>query len=180
MSKSEAGRPGEGKPAAEIVVTPTLPKVTREHKPCVRGGRVLCLADLSAIKPFDGELHEVTFGDPARDHVTARLDNLTIELRRGARLLYWVDLERCLTPAQVLDWIFQLRAKLWMRPGLMSLFLEAVRHALDPQANLCSWGRPREIAKEELRRLVEDSLRDHLGIWVAYPEGTPLSWRPAR
>ena len=136
--------------------------------------------DLRAVRPFAGELEQVTFGNPARDHVVVRMDELIVELRRGARVLYWIDLERCLTPAQVLDWIFQLRGKTWMTPGLLGLFLEAMRHALDPQARLCSFGRPSEIAKKDLRGIVESGLRMHIGFHIAYPKGTQLSWRGAR
>ena len=39
-----------------------------------------------------------------------RLDNLTIEhVGEG----YWIDLERCCSPSQVLDWIMQVANKSW-------------------------------------------------------------------
>lgn len=55
---------------------------------------------------------------------------------------YEVDLERCNTSAQMLDWIFQLRTK---REDLVSAedighFVAALDDLLNPQANICSFG----------------------------------------
>jgi hypothetical protein len=57
------------------------------------------------------------------------------------REVYWVDLREAKTSAQVLDWIFQLATKSWMTPQDKSDLLDALRACVDPQRNLCSWGR---------------------------------------
>ena len=50
--------------------------------------------------------------------------NYTIEFRnQHGNVDYFVDLERCETPWEVLDWILQLQHKTWMTPLLMSEFL---------------------------------------------------------
>lgn len=79
----------------------------------------------------------------------------TLELayRDGSRTLYLIDLERCGTAAQVLDWIFQLRGKTWCSPTDIGHLADAFRDILDPQANLCSFGAAKSLdAAGHLRR----------------------------
>lgn len=42
---------------------------------------------------------------------------------------YWIDLDRCTTPAQLLNWIFQLHNKSWMTADLMRELLEGFEQA---------------------------------------------------
>lgn len=87
-----------------------------------------------------------------RDGSTARIDedSLTIELDAGWHR-YEVDLERCNTPGQVLDWIFQVKAKTWATPELMYDLLEALNvacrrfHGTSVQGCLCSGGANKRV-----------------------------------
>lgn len=65
-------------------------------------------------------------------------ENLTLELVHDGRWCYEVDLERCTTSAEMLDWIFQVQGKGW--PGASESLLMALFDLLHPQGNLCSWG----------------------------------------
>jgi hypothetical protein len=52
---------------------------------------------------------------------------------------YMVDLDRCGTSAEVLDWIFQVNAHGWSAACVADL-VEAIRYILHPQKYLCSNG----------------------------------------
>jgi hypothetical protein len=172
MKNKAAGALGQGQPAIKSIGdADSIP-----HS----DWKIFCVADLAAVKPYKGALRMVTFGDSNGEHATARLDNLTIELYRGDRQMYWIDLERCLTPAQVLDWIFQVHKKTWMTAELLRTTLEALDCALNPQGSLCSCGLAAEIAQKDLRGLVEVRLRDHIGWHLCDPGSIPLSWRAGR
>ena len=82
---------------------------------------------------------------------TVHLDNLTIA---HADEGYWIDLERCRTTAQVLDWIMQIAHKSWADDGTLASLVRALDHALRPQATLCSLGMNRELTKAEIRQLL--------------------------
>lgn len=69
---------------------------------------------------------------------------------------YEVDLERCCTPAQMLDWIFQVRPKGWCSIEDIADLIDAFNDLLDPQKNLCSGGLAKRIPS--VRKLVTDSL----------------------
>ena len=70
-----------------------------------------------------------------------RLANLTLECRdRAGRHFYYVDLERCRTSAELLDWIFQINQKTWATPEIVKDLLDAIDDLLCPQATLCSGG----------------------------------------
>jgi hypothetical protein len=85
-------------------------------------------------------------------------DNLTLEhYRPGYKSWdYWVDLERCVTPAALLDWIFQILDRSFGGTEDIANFLRAVDDILYPQANLCSFGSSKQITGEQLKRLVEE------------------------
>jgi hypothetical protein len=72
---------------------------------------------------------------------------------------YEVDLNRCRTSAEVLDWIFQLRGKGWAQGRSVSGFIAALNDVVHPQEFLCSSGQPKEITSAELIRLVDEALR---------------------
>lgn len=71
-------------------------------------------------------------------------------------LAYYIDLERCLTSAQVLDWIFQVAAKSWADHGVLGGLISALDDILDPQANLCSFGQPKSLTEADIARLVAE------------------------
>ena len=64
---------------------------------------------------------------------------LYLEDARG-RELYWIDLARCQTSAQVLDWIVQVSHKLWATDPVLAGLVRALDQHLDLQASMCSFG----------------------------------------
>jgi hypothetical protein len=56
---------------------------------------------------------------------------------------YEIDLERCRTSAEVLDWIVQVSSKSWASDATVGELVRALADVLDPQATLCSFGRER-------------------------------------
>src|SRR5688572_15832951 len=50
---------------------------------------------------------------------------------------YEIDLERCTTSAQVLDWIFQIAEKTWATDRVLAALLHALNAILHPQSTLC-------------------------------------------
>lgn len=61
----------------------------------------------------------------------------------GGREIYDVDLERCRTSAEVLDWICQVAWKTWATDATIAGLVRALNHYLQPQATLCSFGQER-------------------------------------
>lgn len=68
---------------------------------------------------------------------------------------YPVDLDRCNTAAELLDWIFHLRGR--FNTETMAAFLRAADDVLKPQANLCTGGQGRTLSRQAIRRLVRDA-----------------------
>ena len=66
------------------------------------------------------------------------------------RHCYEIDLERSNTPAQILDWIYQLDQKIWMTNDLMGQIIQAYDDACEKvfhaymQSVFCGSGIPRE------------------------------------
>jgi len=59
----------------------------------------------------------------------------------NGRWLYEVDLDRCRTCAELLDWIYQLHGKRWLSDRDLRDFLNAVDDVVDGvQAKYCSFG----------------------------------------
>jgi len=54
--------------------------------------------------------------------------------------VYEVDLDRCSTSAQVLDWIFQITQKRWATDHVLAALRHALNAMLRPQATLCGSG----------------------------------------
>jgi hypothetical protein len=86
----------------------------------------------------------------SRAHINEEL--LTIEIDTGhCDHTYQVDLERCNTPGQMLDWIFQVKSKTWATPEIMFDFLTALEvscqifHGKGVQGSLCPFGTSRQI-----------------------------------
>ncbi len=81
------------------------------------------------------------------------VETLELAYVQDQRTFYRIDLERCSTSAEVLDWIFQLRGKSWTRVIDMGHLIDALHDILDPQANLCSWAITKKMdPKAYLRR----------------------------
>jgi hypothetical protein len=59
---------------------------------------------------------------------------------------YEVDLDRCRTSGEVLDWIIQLNQKSWTTPEDIGHLVEALDVLLHPQFTLCSGGSEKRIA----------------------------------
>lgn len=58
---------------------------------------------------------------------------------RGA-WLYEVDLDRCRTSAELLDWIFQVAQKRWATDRVLAALIHAMNAVLRPQSTLCGCG----------------------------------------
>lgn len=56
------------------------------------------------------------------------------------RYIYEVDLERCTTSAEVLDWIMHVAGKHWSTPEVVAGLIHALNQVLRPKANLCAQG----------------------------------------
>jgi len=61
----------------------------------------------------------------------------------GKGIWYQIDLERCRTSAEVLDWICQIGGKAWATDAIIAGLVRALNYFLHPQANLCSFGHER-------------------------------------
>lgn len=53
---------------------------------------------------------------------------------------YYIELERCGTSAQVLDWIVQISKKTWADDKCVANLVRILDDVLDLQANYCSFG----------------------------------------
>ena len=73
-----------------------------------------------------------------------RTDILTLTYDDG-RFDYEIDLERCCSSAEVLDWIFQFDNKTWSGPVATGDLIHALRDIINPQATLCSFGRDKTL-----------------------------------
>lgn len=84
--------------------------------------------------------------------------NRTLEFNAyGAPLQpYFVDLDRCRTPAEVLDRIAQVSTKTWCTPIVRSGLVVALDEVLLLQANLCGDGRPGELTVAEIKQRVAE------------------------
>lgn len=87
---------------------------------------------------------------------------------------YEVDLERCKTSAQVLDWIFQVSNKHRSRVSAEDIgyLIDALQDLLHPQANLCSFGQDMKFdTTRYLLEGLEDRPLDTKHISKAFDEG---------
>lgn len=82
-----------------------------------------------------------------------RDDGTTVEFER-----YGVDLDRCLTSAEVLDWICQVAGKLYTdSDAVIAGLVRALDDILEPQATLCSFGESLTITKATVARRVHEA-----------------------
>ena len=106
---------------------------------------------------------------------TLRMENLTVEIR-GENFEYWVDLERCLNSAQVLDWICQVRNKTWATDDVLAGLARILNDVLVPQSTICGGGRGREIRKKDLRGKIVARLewQERFGKDIPRSSGEPV------
>ena len=72
--------------------------------------------------------------------------NLTLALYRpNGNLEYEVDLERCTSPAETLDWITQIARKSWATDTMIADLVRALDDMLSLQANMCSIGKSKTV-----------------------------------
>ena len=71
----------------------------------------------------------------------------------GVYPIYEIDLDRINSPAQLLDWIFQIAGKAWITAADIGDFVRAIDAIFDDvQGKFCPWGQPRYLkAKQFLR-----------------------------
>jgi len=84
-------------------------------------------ADISAPKCPDVKT------DENRVYVDWSTAEVVIDNAFGNGNDYRVDLERCTTSAEILDWIMQLHGKSWMTADLLSEFIGVLDMACDEQ-----------------------------------------------
>jgi hypothetical protein len=127
--------------------------------------------------PYQGKVRKVTF--EADSHmVNVDLSNLTLNIFNGGREVYYIDLERCLSSAQVLDWICQISGKTWAIPALLGLIVKVLDACLYPQANLCSCGIDKTISSENLKRIIQSRMREAIAWADSYGrEGIMITWK---
>lgn len=66
--------------------------------------------------------------------------NNEIEITEGGRWVYAVELDRCKTSAQALDWIIQVsKKKGWATDAVLGRLVKLMDKELDIQRNLCSF-----------------------------------------
>lgn len=69
---------------------------------------------------------------------------------------YYVDLDRCQTSAQVLDWIMQIAGKTWgAEPETLAGLVHALNDILRPQANLCGSGYGTTMSDAQIKSAVK-------------------------
>ena len=74
---------------------------------------------------------------------------------------YPVDLDRCRTPAEVLDWVLHLDARSDRSDRVTLGLLRAITDLLQPQEHLCSFGKASQISSSKMRELVDGYVRAH-------------------
>jgi hypothetical protein len=64
---------------------------------------------------------------------------------------YPLDISDCTSSAKVLDWICQVAHKTWADDACVAGLVRALDEILDPQANLCSCGRDKQMTRAAVR-----------------------------
>jgi hypothetical protein len=139
---------------------------------------IVSLNELLDVEPYVGPLSSVTFGDVNGERVTVDLRSMTFDVysvdNRGP---YWIPIDRCRKPAEVLDWIFQMWGKTWVTTRLMGYIISAFDEALHPQSSLCGEGLPSTIRKSDLANLVSLNLRRLIAEHPKFPDDrVPVTW----
>lgn len=82
---------------------------------------------------------------------------------------YWVDLERCTTSAETLDWIIQIAEKSWATADVLAGLVHAFNDLIRPQATLCGMGQSKQLSKRHLRSLVDQFASKHPELLTTQP-----------
>jgi hypothetical protein len=85
-------------------------------------------------------------------------DPFVLRLAENTRDEYEVDLDRCTSSAEMLDWIMQVASKPGVTAEDLGHLVGALNHLFHPQAYLCSGGEDKRI---DPRATVEQAQRDH-------------------
>lgn len=92
-----------------------------------------------------------------------RADNMTLEVWPDGDhyCAYYVDLEECLTSAEVLDHIAQVSQKRWAEcdPRVIAGLVTALDDVLNLQANLCPCGRDTSMTRAEVAEMVQRAVK---------------------
>ncbi len=97
--------------------------------------------------------------DPPSDWGPWRIDTRSWVLYPVRPYRYEVDLEECLTSAQVLDHVAQIASKTWADDATVAGLIRALDDVLHPQATLCSGGAAREITAQKARQMAAQAAR---------------------
>ena len=88
-------------------------------------------------------------------------DTFVLRFAEGTTDEYEVDLDRCKTSAEVLDWIFQVSKKGWVTAAEVGELVGALEYLLDPQCNLCSLGQDKPIdPRATVARVLKERVAD--------------------
>lgn len=71
--------------------------------------------------------------------------------------VYEIDLDGCTTSAAILDWLCQVTGKVWATDDVLAGLVRALDDVLQPQGNLCGWGRSSTISRSDVVRLVNEA-----------------------
>jgi len=96
------------------------------------GLRTYSMADLLSVPEPNPRQHGMRWGP-------WRYDAKTLELKYSKDgYTYEVDLERCNSSAQILDWVCQVSQKSWCSVADLGHLVNALDALLDPQEHVCS------------------------------------------
>jgi hypothetical protein len=91
-------------------------------------------------------------------------DLKTLNAEVSPHFVYEVDLDRCLSSAALLDWIFQVAEKTWADEAVITGLIRATGDILNPQGTLCSGtggsgsGTGKQISPADIARLVQSTV----------------------
>jgi hypothetical protein len=101
------------------------------------------------------------------------LDTAVYVLRMDEPFGYEVDLEECTTSARVLDRIVQVAHKTDADDATIAGLVRALGDILSPQANLCSFGASKRLAKTRTRELAVRARERREQALAVYGEAEP-------
>lgn len=80
------------------------------------------------------------------------------DLRDVDNCEYYIDLETCLNPAAVLDWLAQIAGKTWANDAVLAGLLRAFDDVIHLQGNLCGMGQAGCITKSDIESMVQSAV----------------------
>ena len=84
--------------------------------------------------------------------------NLTLDLKVKGNSIYWIDLKRINSSAEMLDWIFQISSKSYTK-GYIEDLIQALNDIFRPQANCCSFGKEKKFIGKKLAQEYKNKLK---------------------